>query len=152
MVAAVTPGKRQPWHRLPEKGAELLAMEAFRNMYCAKYLDGEHSPGQWVGISAIIVRSGRHEMFPTELWEVFFSFFFFPLLVSWEAVTGHLLCFPAVAVACSIWQSWNWDTASCWADVCICWYCFWRDGYTKWVVELCLAVSLIPWKLREQWD
>lgn len=149
MVAAVTPGKRQPWHRLPEKGAEPPAMEAFRNMYCASYLGGEHSPGQWVGISAIFVRSGRHEMFPTELWEVFF---FFPLLVSWEAVIGCLYCFSAVTVARSIWQSWTWDTASCWADVCICWYCFWRDGCTKRVVEPYLAVSLILWKLREQWD
>lgn len=101
MVAAVTPGKRQPWHRLPEKGAELLAMEAFRNMCCAKYLDGEHSPGQWVGISAIIVRPGRHEMFPTKLWEVFFFFFF----LCWSL--GKQL--QAIS---SVSQLWLWHEAS----------------------------------------
>lgn len=148
-MAAVTPGKRQPWHRLPEKGAEPPAMEAFRNMYCANYFKGERAQPWTVS---------RYFCNYCEVWQTWnvshrtvrVTFLFFPLLVSWEAVAGHLFCFPAVAW--SIWQSWNWDTASCWADVCICWYCFWRDGCTEWVVELCLAVSLIPWKLREQWD
>ena len=147
-MAVFTERKRQPWHRVTEEGTEPPSLEAFRNMRCARYTDGEYSPGQRVDFSAILVRSGRHEIFPTELWEVVV---FLLSLVSWGAVAGHGCCFPAVSVACSIWQSRNWDTASCRADVCVCWFWFWGEGQTKWVAEPCLAVSQIPQELGGQW-
>lgn len=45
-MAVLTPGERQPWHRLTEEGTEPPALEAFRKTDCASYSDREYSPGQ----------------------------------------------------------------------------------------------------------
>lgn len=92
-------GKRQPWHRLTEEGADPPILEAFRNIHCASYSDGEYSPGQRVGISAVFVRSGRREVFPTELREVAF------LLPCWS-LGKHLQDISTDS------QLWAWRAAS----------------------------------------
>lgn len=136
VLLIMTLGKKQPWYKLAEEGTEWPASEAFKNRYCSSCSDGDCSLGQWVDFFCNFCEV-------RQTWKVSHRAMkgsvFLPLLVPWAAITGHLHCFLAVSAAHSMWRSWNWDTVSCWADGCICWYCFWREGYIKLIVEPYLA-------------